>query len=374
MLFDSSIRKELARNFGATAIVLVTILVTMTLIRVLGAASRGSFNPADVMLVMGYTVVTFLPSMMCLALFIAVVMTLSRLYADSEMVIWFSSRVGLARLLPALLRFAWPVLLAIALLSLFALPWARSQISELQRQFAQRNDLERIQPGQFQTSADGSKVFFVEKGDLGELKANNVFVATDEDGKKTVISARRGYTELVDGDRYLILEHGQRLESRANEPGVRVAEFEHYRMLVVQDPLRGRSSVSLRARPTLELLREPTRENLGELSMRLGHPLVALQLIIFALAYTRVNPRVSRTGNLIFSLMLFQILQNMITIGQSWIRQGAIGFGPYMLVAHGGLLLVALLWLTVRHHSWDWRTLLPRQRQRTILAQGGNQS
>jgi lipopolysaccharide export system permease protein len=374
MLFDSSIRKELARNFGATAIVLVTILVTMTLIRVLGAASRGSFNPADVMLVMGYTVVTFLPSMMCLALFIAVVMTLSRLYADSEMVIWFSSRVGLARLLPALLRFAWPVLLAIALLSLFALPWARSQISELQRQFAQRNDLERIQPGQFQTSADGSKVFFVEKGDLGELKANNVFVATDEDGKKTVISARRGYTELVDGDRYLILEHGQRLESRANEPGVRVAEFEHYRMLVVQDPLRGRSSVSLRARPTLELLREPTRENLGELSMRLGHPLVALQLIIFALAYTRVNPRVSRTGNLIFSLMLFQILQNMITIGQSWIRQGAIGFGPYMLVAHGGLLLVALLWLTVRHHSWDWRTLLPRQRQRTILTQGGNQS
>jgi lipopolysaccharide export system permease protein len=369
MLFDSSIRKELARSFGATAIVLVTILVTMTLIRVLGQASRGNFNPADVMLVMGYTVVTFMPSMMSLALFIAVVMTLSRLYADSEMVIWFSSRVGLARLLPALLRFAWPVLLAIALLSLFALPWAKSQISELQRQFAQRNDLERIQPGQFQTSADGSKVFFVEKGDIGELKANNVFVATDENGKKTVISARRGYTELVGGDRYLILEHGQRLESRADEPGVRVAEFEHYRMLVVEDPLRGRSSLSLSASPTHDLLLTPTRENLGELSMRLGHPLVALQLLVFALAYTRVNPRVSRTGNLIFSLMLFQILQNLITIGQSWIRQGSLNFGTYMLVTHGGLLLIALLWLALRHRAWDWRTLLPSHR-RAALAQG----
>lgn len=127
MLFDSSLRKELARSFGATAIVLVTVLVTMTLIRVLGQASRGNFNPADVMLVMGYTVVTFMPNLMSLALFIAVVMTLSRIYADSEMVIWFSSRIGLARLLPALLRFAWPVLLAIALLSLLALPWARTR-------------------------------------------------------------------------------------------------------------------------------------------------------------------------------------------------------------------------------------------------------
>ncbi|QBK06571.1 LPS export ABC transporter permease LptF [Hylemonella gracilis] len=373
MLFDSSLRKELARNFGAAAIVLVTVLVTMTLIRVLGQASRGNFNPADLMLVMGYTVVTFMPSMMSLALFIAVVMTLSRLYADSEMVIWFSSRIGLARLLPALLRFAWPVLLAIALLSLLALPWAKSQISELQRQFAQRNDLERIQPGQFQTSADGSRVFFVEKGDIGQLKANNVFVATDQEDKKTVISASKGYTELVGGDRFLILEHGQRLETRTDEPGVKVAEFEHYRMLVVQDPLRGRDSASLNARPTAELLLTPTRENLGELSMRLGHPLVALQLIIFALAYTRVNPRVSRTGNLIFSLMLFQILQNLINIGQSWIRQGNINFGVFMLLMHGSLLVIAVLWLALRHRAWDWRTLLPRQR-RAALAQGRIQS
>ena len=55
MLFDSSIRKELARSFGATAVVLITVVMTMMLIRTLGQASRGSVNPQDVMLVMGYT-------------------------------------------------------------------------------------------------------------------------------------------------------------------------------------------------------------------------------------------------------------------------------------------------------------------------------
>ena len=44
MLFHSSIRKELARSFGATLVVLVTVVMTMTLIRTLGEASRGTFN------------------------------------------------------------------------------------------------------------------------------------------------------------------------------------------------------------------------------------------------------------------------------------------------------------------------------------------
>jgi lipopolysaccharide export system permease protein len=61
MLFHSSLRKELSRSFGATLIVLVTVVMTMTLIRTLGLASRGSFNPSDVFLVMGYTVLATWP-------------------------------------------------------------------------------------------------------------------------------------------------------------------------------------------------------------------------------------------------------------------------------------------------------------------------
>jgi hypothetical protein len=40
MLFDSSIRKELGRSFGATLVVLVTMVMTVLLIRTLGQATR----------------------------------------------------------------------------------------------------------------------------------------------------------------------------------------------------------------------------------------------------------------------------------------------------------------------------------------------
>ena len=46
MLFHSSIRKELSRSFGATLVVLITIVMTMLLIRTIGLASRGAVNPS----------------------------------------------------------------------------------------------------------------------------------------------------------------------------------------------------------------------------------------------------------------------------------------------------------------------------------------
>ena len=69
MLFHSSLRKELARSFGATLVVLVTIVMTMTLVRTLGQATRGSVNPQEVMMVMGYTVLGYLPTILTLCLF-----------------------------------------------------------------------------------------------------------------------------------------------------------------------------------------------------------------------------------------------------------------------------------------------------------------
>src|SRR5437763_290350 len=153
MLFHSTIRKELARSFGASLVVLVTIVMTMTLIRTLSLASRGSVNPEEVMMVMGYTVLGYLPTILTLSLFIAIVGTLSRMYRDSEMVIWFGAGRGLSALLRPLFGFAWPVLAVTALLALVVWPWANQQTQELKDRYGKRGALERLAPGQFPASA-----------------------------------------------------------------------------------------------------------------------------------------------------------------------------------------------------------------------------
>ncbi len=97
MLFDSTVRRELARSFGATLVVILTIVITMFLIRTVGQAAGGRVAPQDVVLLLGYVTLGHLPTMLALSLFVAVVVGLGRMYRDSEMAIWFASGLPLSR-------------------------------------------------------------------------------------------------------------------------------------------------------------------------------------------------------------------------------------------------------------------------------------
>jgi lipopolysaccharide export system permease protein len=165
MLFHSSLRRELSRSFGATFVVLITVVMSMMLIRIVGLAAKGSIDPQDVMLLMGYAVLGHLSTILTLSLFIAVSSTLGRMYRDSEMAIWFSSGRGLASFTAPVLRFAWPILLGIVVLALFVWPWSNQQSQQLKERYELRGDLDRVAAGQFQENASGSRVFFIERND-----------------------------------------------------------------------------------------------------------------------------------------------------------------------------------------------------------------
>ena len=83
MVFDSSC-VELARSFGANLVVILTIVLTMFLIRTLGQAAIGRVSPRDVVLLLGYTALGHLPTMLALSLFIAMVGTLAACTATAR--------------------------------------------------------------------------------------------------------------------------------------------------------------------------------------------------------------------------------------------------------------------------------------------------
>ena len=366
MLFHSSLRKELARSFGAILVVLITVVMTMTLIRTLGEASRGVFNPADVMIIMAYVVLSDMPTLLCMCLFMSVLTVLTRMYRESEMVIWFGSGRGLGAFIKPLFQFAWPILVIIATLSFFILPWSHGRIEDLRDRFEKRGDLERIEPGRFQESAQGDRVFFIEKNSNMLHSASNVFIATNEKGKETVTSASIGKIDFIGNDKFLVLENGQRMEKSLEKEDITVSKFEKYAVMIEADNLTARSYAPLNSMASLQLISNPTPRELSELSWRMGLPLAALNLLIIGLASASVNPRSGRTGNLAFSFLLFVVYFNLLLLGKSWILNGTIRFGPYLLALHGGLLVMALLWLTRSHFNWNfssfWKTTVLKTR------------
>ena len=361
MLFHSSLRKELARSFGASLVVLVTIVMTMTLIRTLSQASRGSVNPQEVLMVMGYSVLGYLPPIMTLCLFIAIVGTLSRMYRDSEMVIWFAAGRGLSAFLKPLFRFAWPVLLVIALLALVVWPWSNQQTQDMKDRYGKRGDLERVAPGQFQESASGNRVFFLDKDTPDNKSGKNIFISTSEKGKETVTSARSGSIVVRGEDQFLQLNNGQRLESSLTQPGLKISEFEEFGNRVGGSELGPQDKAPAKALSTWALVTDPTAPNRGELAWRLGLALAALNFVVIAVAVSSVNPRAGRSGNLVFALFAFVVYYNLLNLGQNWIAGGRTSFAGFMLALHGGALLAGMLWLGKQHNGWTIR-LWPRRR------------
>src|SRR4051812_41379100 len=271
MLFDSTLRRELARNFGATLVVILTIVLTMMLIRTIGQAAAGQVAPHDVALALGYVALGHLSTMLALSLFIAVVSTLTRMYRDSEMSIWFASGVGLTRFVQPILRLSWPVLLVIGLLALFVWPWQNQRGAELRERYERRSDLSRVAPGQFQTSSDGSKVFFIERGDPADNRiGRKVFILSTQGDGESVTSARSGKIEFVGNDRYLELSKGQRNDQNMKTGEKTLARFETYSVQVGERVLSGIDNLPPKARTTLDLLLDPTPRHQGELVWRLG--------------------------------------------------------------------------------------------------------
>ncbi len=361
MLFHSSLRKDLARNFGATLVILITIVMTVILIRTLGQASRGSVNPSEVMLVMGFSVLSQMTTIITLSLFIAVVSTLSRMYSDSEMVIWFSSGQGLGFFVRTLLRFAWPILLIITLLALFVWPWSNLQIKDLQQRYEQRNDLERVAPGQFQESAGGKRVFFIDKDSPDNRFGNHVFVSSIEEGMETVTTAQQGRIDMVGNERFLMLDKGQQWLTNLQTGETRLTQFDHYEVLIDADVMPTDETLLSRHTGSWSLIQNPTRENLGELGWRLGLGLAAINLVLLALAVSAINPRVGRSYHLGLALFIFIAYYNMLNVGQSWVATGRVQLAPFLLILHGGVMALALMWLYARHMNWSWRSVLPRR-------------
>ena len=361
MLFHSTIRKELARSFGATLVVLITIVMTMMLIRTLGLASRGAVNPQEVMMVLGYTVLGHLPTILTLSLFIAIVATLSRMYGDSEMVIWFASGRGLSGFLGPLFRFAWPILLVIAALVMVVWPWSNQQTRDMRDRYEKRGDLERVAPGQFQESANGTRVFFLDKDSPDGKSGKNIFIAATERGKEAVTSARSGRVDTIGNDRFLLLNMGQRLEHAAGQPDIKISKFEEYGTRVGSDALGAPEDAPAKTRATYDLMMHPNRINQGELAWRIGMALAALNFVIIAVAVSSVNPRAGRSGSLVFALFAFVVYYNLLNIGQSWIAAGKTSFGAFLFGLHGGVFLLGVLWLGKRHNNWSLSALWRRR-------------
>jgi len=328
--------------------VLFSILVTWTLITILGKAAGGRVASGDVVALIVFAMLNYLPTVLTLTSFISVLTVVTRSYRDSEMVVWFASGLSLVRWIRPVLTFGLPLVLLVGSLSLVVTPWAKMKSAEFVQRFEKREDLKKVSPGQFRESSSSNRVFFVE-GVTGESTVvQNVFVNTVEGNLSTVVVAKEGVIEPDGkGGQFLVLKNGRRYQGTPGQADFQSMEFERYSMRVATKASVAGAELPTNATPTLTLIGLPSKAGRGELLYRMGAPITCLLLILLAIPLGFVNPRAGSAANLIIALLIFITYMNLLGLIQASVAKGKADFA----MAWWPLHLAVALW-TLAMFAW----------------------
>jgi len=341
LIFERSLLREFSLVAIAVVAVLLALILTRLLILLLGKAAGGDVLPEAVIGLIAFGVLAYMPVLLSIAAFVAVLLTLTRSFRDSEMTVWFTSGLSIAAWVKPVLRFALPLALVCGVLSLVISPWSEAQSREYRRLLESRDEVSAVTPGVFRESRQADRVFFVDKLSERDDVVNNVFVQSTHANRLGVMVAQKGFVETAaNGDRFIVLVNGRRYEGTPGTLDYRTVDFERY-LLRIEPREAKKETPPAKAMDTMELLASPTPHNIAELHWRMALPISVVLMAIFAVPLSFVNPRSGRSWNLVLAVLAYTLYNNMLSIFQAWTAQGKVP--PWMGLWPVHLAVVAIV-------------------------------
>ena len=340
MIFERSLIREFSLVALAVVTVLVALILTRLLILLLGKAASGDVLPEAVVGLIAFGILTTMPVLLSIAAFVAVLLTLTRSFRDSEMTVWFTSGLSIAAWVKPVLQFALPIALVCGALSLGIAPWAEAQSREYQRLLESRDEVSAVTPGVFRESRQADRVFFVDKLSERDDVVNNVFVQSTHGNRLGVMVARKGFVETAEnGDRFVVLENGRRYEGTPGTLEYRTVDFGRY-LLRIEPKEAKKEAPPAKAKGTMELLNDLTPRHVAELHWRIALPISVLLMALLAVPLSFINPRTGRSWNLVLAVLAYTLYNNLLSIFQAWTAQGKIALWLGLWPVHFAVLAI----------------------------------
>lgn len=341
---DSYLFREFAQTTFAALVVLMIVSLGAVFTDVLGDIARGRV-PAGMMLAqLGLQVLNYLPLILPLGLMLGLLLSVGRLYRDSEMPVVTSIGVGPKRLLRPLLMLVVPFMLAIGACSLWLGPWAR-QYSQQMIEVGQRSLLVAgLEAGRFVELPGGGGVVYANAMSNDGTHLGRVFVYRQDEGRMDVTSARTGTLNVEGATRYLKLDEGFRVEGPMDGgKDFRLMRYASNEVRLPDAEARGRDD-DPEMMSTLALLPDARPEARAQLHFRITPPLLTLAFALLAVPLARSPPRQARWGRIILGFLAYVMGMNLMLLGTDWLSDGTlpVALGMWWLVLP---LLGFALWL-----------------------------
>lgn len=346
-IVDRYLAREATLTWGAVTGLLMLILMSNRLALLLGEAATGRLPRDTVFILLGLACISYLIVVIPVALFLAVMLALGRLYRDSEMTTLMACGVGPREVYRPLLALALLVAILLAVLTLKVAPWAVRTTRVISSTAQHNAQMGSFESGSFKVDSDGKGVLYAASVSNDGHRLKEVFIESPgQQGRLNVISADSATRTITGagGAGMLVLHHGFRYEGAPGKADFRSVQFAEHGIRI--EPAKPKTGIQgYDTRPTSELLQQHNLEALSELEWRLSVPISALLLVIFAVPLARTSPRQGRYGKLLAAILAYVIFANLVGIARVWLQNGVVPAGIGIWWVHAALLVTALILL-----------------------------
>jgi len=323
-ILDRYLIKELYKTFFAVASVLLLIIFANNFVQSLEKIVGGYFNTSSLWKLMGLQFLEMMGFLIPPSFFFAILISLGRLYRDSEMIAMQSSGVGPFPIYRAYIIASIPIIVLTTLLVMYTLPWAKYSLDQLEANKDRENtEFTVIETGKFQELQKGETIFFAGSEGLKTGEIKDIFIQNRRNGSLGIISAKEGYqyTDDKTGDQYLVLKKGFRYTGEPGTNSYTVSEFYEYGIHIRQTQEK-HTSFSFKSMPVALLISDSTLAAKVEWQFRLSIPLAILALTFLGIPLSRSLPRQGIYGRLFLAFIVYFSFMNLHKLAHKWMEQG----------------------------------------------------
>ncbi len=346
MIIDRYLIREISKPMLVLSAILVIIFVGASAAEYLADASTGMFFTREVMELIFLRMLITLDLLIPIALYLAVVGGLGRLYADSEIIALEAAGVSQWRILWPVFVLSLACALLVGYLSVVVRPWAHQESYRVQAQAMIRFSFENLEAGRFYVSPESQRTIFVDNVSHRKGRLEGVFLSSESGDRVQIIYAASAWQRrsAADLEPALVFERGYYYDlDRHSNRDVTIAFGELALRLDsggIQPFGSRRKTIS-----TWTLAASDDLRDVAELQWRLSRPLATLLLGLLAVPLSRVTPRQGKYARMLLAIVIYAVYYNLSALARTWLDKGKVDALPglWWVDALVALLLLGLL-------------------------------
>ena len=305
----------------------------------------------ELMPLISFNMIRDVPVILVLSIFLAVIITISQLYKNSEAIVMNSIGLGDKAFLSIIKPLAIILFLFVLFLTAYAVPWAKQQKSAAEEETKNASEFSFITEGKFESFKNGDIVFYASESTStstdvdGAQNMEEIFIYASENGNPVIVLASdaKKYIDPKSKSIYLRLRDGVRYQGLPSSENINILNFDSYDLEIVSGEVQKSIATftEIEEKTTLDLLKQGGLLAIAELQWRLSLPLSILILVVFAVYLGKTSPRGGKGINILIGIFVFMLYNNGLLVAKSSIENGLLS----PIIGMWGIHLIAILFL-----------------------------